>query len=347
MCMIRDADGIAPTDLIFSKIDEAGRPGKLINLAAAAGLPLSYCSFGTDVPEHMGWLSPKSILNLFTSKTRSKKGAIHDQKVLAVTGGKGGVGKTFVSAHLAARAAQQGLRTLLLDADLGLANIDVMLGISPRGSIANVLQGEAQMADIIVPVSETLHVLPGGSGISDISNLQSSEQILLLDELESIGDDYDLAIVDTAAGIGNNVLYFVSSAQMALVVITPDPTSLTDAYALIKVLSKQRDMRRFMVLVNQAESVDAQMAFRRLSAVADRYLDVYLDYVGNIPSSPKVPSTIRMQKLLRDDSPFTAHLDQMLDQVLSRPVKERQNSGLQLFWHHSLRTGLEVGSSEA
>ena len=177
----------------------------------------------------------------------------------------------------AARAAQQGLRTLLLDADLGLANVDVMLGISPRGSIANVVQGQAELADIIVPISDNLHVLPGGSGISEIAHLQSSEQILLLDELEAVGDRYDLAIVDTAAGIGSNVLYFVSSAQMALVVITPDPTSLTDAYALIKVLSKQRDVRRFMVMVNQAEAVDAQMAFRRLSAVADRYLDVYLD----------------------------------------------------------------------
>ena len=276
--------------------------------------------------------------------TRQHKG--NAPKVLAVTGGKGGVGKTFISTHLAARAAQQGLRTLLLDADLGLANVDVMLGISPRGSIANVVQGQAELADIIVPISDHLHVLPGGSGISEISHLQSSEQILLLDELESLGDRYDLAIVDTAAGIGSNVLYFVSSAQMALVVITPDPTSLTDAYALIKVLSKQRDVRRFMVLVNQAEAVDAQMAFRRLSAVADRYLDVYLDYTGHIPPSDKVPGTIRMQKLLRDDSPFTTHLGKMLDQVLARPVDERKNSGLQLFWHHSLRTGLETGQAE-
>jgi len=267
-------------------------------------------------------------------------------KVLAVTGGKGGVGKTFIATHLAAQAAQQGMRTLLLDADLGVANVDIMLGISPHGSIANVLRGEAALSDIIVPVTNTLHVLPGGSGISEISHLQSSEQILLLDELEAVADRYDLAIIDTAAGIGSNVLYFVSSAQTALVVITPDPTSLTDAYALIKVLSKHRDMRRFMVMVNQAEEVEARIAFRRLCAVADCYLDVYLDYIGHLPSDSKVPDTIRLQKLLRDDSPFTKHLGQLLDHVISRPVADRKNGGLQLFWHHSLQTGLEASQAE-
>lgn len=268
-------------------------------------------------------------------------------KVLAVTGGKGGVGKTFIATHLAARAAQQGTRTLLLDADLGLANVDVMLGISPSGSIADVLHGDAALSDIIVSVSDNLDVLPGGSGISEIAHLQPGEQIQLLDDLEVIGDRYDLAIVDTAAGIGSNVLYFVSSTQMALVVISPDPTSLTDAYALIKVLSKRRDMRRFMVLVNQADEIEAQLAFRRLSAVADRYLDVYLDYVGNLPSSSKVPGTIRLQKLLRDDSPFSTHMGQTFDNVLSRPIDDLKKGGLQLFWHHSLRTDLDVSPVES
>lgn len=261
-------------------------------------------------------------------------------KVLAVASGKGGVGKTFISVHLASHAARNGQRTLLLDADLGLANVDVMLGLSPLGTIADVLHGGAELSDIMIPVSENLDVLPGGSGLSELTQLDAQAQIRLLDELEALGSRYDLAIVDTGAGIGDNVLYFVSSAQAALVVLTPDPTSLTDAYALIKVLSKQRDVRRFMVLVNQAEEFDAQLTFRRLLSVADRYLDVYLDYVGYLPPSKEVQKHIRMQQTLQGQSAFAEHLDQLLAEVLARPVGSADDGRLQLFWQHSLRAGL-------
>jgi len=272
----------------------------------------------------------------------SHEGAARAPKVIAVASGKGGVGKTFVSVHLAAHAARQGQRTLLLDADLGLANVDVMLGLSPIGTIADVLHGGAELSDIILPVSEGFDVLPGGSGLSELTQLDAQAQIRLLDELQSIGSHYDLAIVDTGAGIGDNVLYFVSSAQAALVVLTPDPTSLTDAYALIKVLSKQRDVRRFMVLVNQAEEFDAQLTFRRLLSVSDRYLDVYLDYVGHLPPSPEVQKHIRLQRLLQGRSAFSEHLDQLLGEVLARPVGRADDGRLQLFWQHSLRAGLET-----
>jgi flagellar biosynthesis protein FlhG len=261
-------------------------------------------------------------------------------KVLAVTSGKGGVGKTFISVHLASYAARSGQRTLLLDADLGLANVDVMLGLSPVGTIADVLHGGAELSDIMIPVSENLDVLPGGSGLSELTQLDAQAQIRLLGELETLGSRYDLAIVDTGAGIGDNVLYFVSSAQAALVVLTPDPTSLTDAYALIKVLSKQRDVRRFMVLVNQAEEFDAQLTFRRLLSVADRYLDVYLDYVGHLPPSKEVQKHIRLQQTLQGQSAFAEHLDKLLAEVLARPVGSVDDGRLQLFWQHSLRAGL-------
>lgn len=264
----------------------------------------------------------------------------HAPKVLAVTSGKGGVGKTFIAVHLAAQAARQGKRTLLLDADLGLANVDIMLGITARGTVADVLRGEASMDDIIVPYGSHLDVLPGGSGLCELTRLDAGQQVALLSELEAIAPRYDIAIIDSAAGIGDNVMYFVSSAQAALVVLTPDPTSLTDAYALIKVLSRHRDMRRFMVLVNQAEDLDAQITFRRLLSVADRYLDVYLEYVGHLPPDRRVAQFIRRQQLLPAGSPFADHLSAVLDAVLDKPVHERREGGLKLFWQHSLRAGI-------
>ncbi|RMH51154.1 MAG: MinD/ParA family protein [Zetaproteobacteria bacterium] len=265
-------------------------------------------------------------------------------RVIAVTSGKGGVGKTFTALHLAARAARKGMRVLLLDADLGLANVDVMLGISPAGSIQDVVAGGKSLSDILVHSGYGFDVLPGGSGFHELTALSTDQQQVMLDEMRAIGRDYDLVLIDTAAGIGDNVLYFVSAAESALVVLTPDPTSLTDAYALIKVLSRMRDVRRFMVLINQAEAVDAQIAFRRLLSVADRYLDVHLDYVGNLPPHPDVRRAIQSQKLLDKvgGEQLLDHLNRTMDAILSRPRDTSRSGGLQFFWEHALSEGLDA-----
>ncbi|MDX8412641.1 MAG: AAA family ATPase [Mariprofundales bacterium] len=264
-------------------------------------------------------------------------------RVIAISSGKGGVGKTFTSLHLAARAAQQGQRVLLLDADLGLANVDVMLGITPSGSIQDVVSSGKALADILVPSGYGFDVLPGGSGFHELTTLSTDQQQVMLDEMRDLGRNYDLVLIDTAAGIGDNVLYFVSAAESSLVVLTPDPTSLTDAYALIKVLSKMRDVRRFMVMINQADAVDAQIAFRRLLSVADRYLDVHLDYVGNMPPHPDVRRAIQAQKLLPKigNDLLLDHLNSTMDTVLSRPRDDSRSSGLQFFWEHALSEGLD------
>ncbi|MDX8410087.1 MAG: AAA family ATPase [Mariprofundales bacterium] len=265
-------------------------------------------------------------------------------QVIAISSGKGGVGKTFTSIHLAARAAQQGKRVLLLDADLGLANVDVMLGISPSGSIQDVVMQGKSLADILVPSGYGFDVLPGGSGFHELTTLSTDQQQVMLDEMRALGRDYDLVVIDTAAGIGDNVLYFVSAAESSLVVLTPDPTSLTDAYALIKVMSKMRDVRRFMVMINQAEAVDAQISFRRLLSVADRYLDVHLDYVGNLPPHPDVRRAIQAQKLLDKvgGDLIVSHLHRTMDAILARPRDSSRSSGLQFFWEHALTEGLDM-----
>ncbi|MDQ6967097.1 MAG: AAA family ATPase, partial [Mariprofundaceae bacterium] len=192
-------------------------------------------------------------------------------RVISVSSGKGGVGKTFMSVHLAARAAQLGKRVLLIDADLGLANVDVMLGIHSSHTMRNLLTGDTPLKELIVSCPQGFDVLPGGSGLYELTSLNVAQQQTILDSLREAGEDYDLILIDTAAGIGDNVLYFASAAESALVVLTPDPTSLTDAYALIKVLSQQRGVRRFMVLINQTDEIDGHITFKRLLSVTDRY----------------------------------------------------------------------------
>lgn len=267
--------------------------------------------------------------------------------VIAVSSGKGGVGKTFISIHLAQRAAGKGLKVLVLDADLGLANVDVMLGLSSKGSVKQVLDGDAPLADMIVTTEQGFDVLPGGSGLYELTNLTPTQQQVMLDEMRDAAKDYDLVLIDTGAGIGKNVLYFISAAESALIVLTPDPTSLTDAYALIKVLSRQRDVRRFMIMINQADEFDGQLTFRRLLSVTDRYLDVHLDYVGHMIPASQVREAIQKQSLLNPSAApvATQHLYKLLDSVLERPRDSSRSNGLQFFWEHSLNQELNADSA--
>jgi len=259
-------------------------------------------------------------------------------QVIAVASGKGGVGKTFFSLQLASRAAQLGKRTLLVDADLGLANADVMLGISAPDSIHQVLQGQHRLKDILVSSGHGFDVLPGGSGLHELTALDTPQQQLLLDEMSATGGDYDVVIIDTAAGISDNVLYFVSASESTLIVLTPDPTSLTDAYALIKVLSQQRDMDHFMVVINQADDMEAQLVFRRLLSVADRYLNVHLELMGHLQRDASVRNAIRSQAPFSKQ--FPASLEKTLDAVLQKPRDNARSGGLRFFWQHSLHSAL-------
>jgi len=260
-------------------------------------------------------------------------------QVIAVASGKGGVGKTFFSLQLSARAATSGKRVLLVDADLGLANTDVMLGISAPASIEQVLQGQCRLKEIIVESGHGFDVLPGGSGLHELTALDIPQQQLMLDEMSAIGDDYDLIVIDTAAGIGDNVLYFVSASESTLIVLTPDPTSLTDAYALIKVLSRKRNMDHFMLVINQADEVEAQLVFRRLLSVADRYLNVQLELMGHLQRDASVRNAIRSQSPFCKSFPDS--LMTTLDHVLNKPRDTSRDGGLRFFWQHSLHNALD------
>ena len=205
-------------------------------------------------------------------------------RVIAVASGKGGVGKTNVSVNLALAFVDAGRRTLLLDTDLGLANVDVLLGLSPRFTLADVMAGRCSLEDTILNGPRGLMVVPAASGKRHMTELLPSEHIGLVHAFSELDRSLDVMIVDTAAGIADGVLTFCQAAQDIIVVVCDEPASITDAYALIKVLSNERGVTRLQVLANMVRNqVEGRQLFDKLSRVTGRFLDVTLNYLGCIP----------------------------------------------------------------
>lgn len=218
-------------------------------------------------------------------------------QVIAVTGGKGGVGKTSVSVNLATAMAQAGRRVMLLDGDLGLANVDVFLGLTPRHTMAHVLSGERSLEEIILESPQGLQVVPGASGVAELANLSSAEHLSLVQAFSALATRLDVLVVDTSAGIAHGVVQFTQAAQHVLLVVCDEPASLTDAYALMKVLSRNHDVSRFRVLANMTRTAgEGEALFRKLERVTSRFLDVVLEYVGEIPEDAAMRRAIREQR---------------------------------------------------
>ncbi len=225
-------------------------------------------------------------------------------QVIAVTGGKGGVGKTSVSVNLAIALAQAGREVLLLDGDLGLANVDVLLGLTPKGTLEQVIKGEVQLRDVVLPTRQGISVVPAASGISRMAELSNVEHAALIREFNQLPDNYDVLVVDTAAGIASSVRSFTQAAQHVLVVVRNEPASLTDAYALIKVLHREHHINSFKVLVNMTQdNAEAEGLFRRLQSVTDRYLNVQLSYAGEIPDDQYLQKAVRTQRSVMEAFP--------------------------------------------
>jgi flagellar biosynthesis protein FlhG len=218
-------------------------------------------------------------------------------QVIAVTGGKGGTGKTSVAVNLATALAQLGRKVMLLDGDLGLANVDVLLGLTPRFTLEHVLNGERTLEEVILRTTAGVRVVPASSGVARMATLSLTEQNGIVQAFSTLPEPLHALIVDTAAGIGEPVLQFCQAAQQVLVVLRDEPTSLTDTYALIKVLSRDRGVRRFHVLSNMSRDRDqGAAAFRRLQRVSDRYLDVVLDHIGDIPEDFSLQKSVQAQR---------------------------------------------------
>ena len=231
-------------------------------------------------------------------------------KVLAVTSGKGGVGKTFVSANLAAALARRGLRVLVLDADLGLANLDVVLNLYPKTTLHDVFTGKSKLDEAIIKAPGGFSVLLAGSGMVEYSRLTPEVRDEFLRVMESLVPRYDVVLLDTGAGISDVVLFAVSLASEILLVVTPEPTSLTDAYATIKVLVGQQKRQTIRLIVNQtARMGDGRAITVQLQQVVDRFVPgepgkpVKLIHMGDIPADPSVRQAVMRRQLLMQNSP--------------------------------------------
>ncbi len=222
-------------------------------------------------------------------------------RVISITSGKGGVGKSNVVSNLAIMLANLGKRVLVIDADLGLGNMDVLLGLSPQFNLNHVLNGEKNIAEILIEGPKGIKIIPAGSGIQEFTSLGQHEKMKLIEEMDALDDQFDVLLVDTEAGISENVTYFTAAAQEIIVVVTPEPTSITDVYALIKLMSTRYSERYFRVLVNMAkDSEDALEVFRKLANVAGRFLDISLDYLGCVVKDEKIVEAVKRQRAVSD-----------------------------------------------
>jgi flagellar biosynthesis protein FlhG len=225
-------------------------------------------------------------------------------RVIAVASGKGGVGKTSVSVNLALSLVNAGQRTLLLDTDLGLANVDVMLGLSPRFTLADVIAGRCELADTVIEGPGGLWVVPAASGKRHMAELTPQEHVGLVHAFSQLDLPIDTMVVDTAAGIADGVLTFCQAAQDVVVVVCDEPASVTDAYALIKVLSSERNVNRVQVLANQVmHPAEGRQLFDKLERVTARFLDVTLSYLGAIPRDEWLRRAVQRQEAVVEAFP--------------------------------------------
>ncbi|HWZ64784.1 MAG TPA: MinD/ParA family protein [Steroidobacteraceae bacterium] len=225
-------------------------------------------------------------------------------QVIAITGGKGGVGKTSIAVNLATALAALSRRVVLLDGDLGLANADVFLGLSPRYTLAHVLSGERTLDEIMVAAPQGFQLIPAAAGAAEMAQLSATEHLGLVQAFSALAARLDILIIDTAAGLSHSVLQFSQAAQQVVVVICDEPASITDAYALVKVLSRNHGVQRFRVLCNQIRTPGGgRELFQRFERVAARFLDVTLEYAGEIPDDDCLRRAVKGQRPVLDEYP--------------------------------------------
>ncbi len=267
-------------------------------------------------------------------------------RVLSITSGKGGVGKTAVVSNVAVSLAKQGKKVLIIDADLGLANVDVVLGLSPEYNLNHFFSGERTLKEVMVEGPHGIKVLPAGSGVQEFTRLDGQLKMRLIDSLDALEEQFDVVLIDTEAGISDNVTYFNVAAQDILVVTTPEPTAITDAYALMKLLSTQYHQKRFLLAVNSVRGTDEGLdVFEKLTMVSGRYLDIFLDYLGCVPFDRKMHESVREQKVMVDLYPehkVAKSFVELAENLVDTPMNTQSQGTLQFFWKQFLGVSTEA-----
>jgi flagellar biosynthesis protein FlhG len=256
-------------------------------------------------------------------------------KVIAVTGGKGGVGKTNVTLNTAIALAQQGKRVMVLDADLGLANVDVLLGLRVEKNLSHVLSGECTLDEVLVEGPYGIKIAPASSGSQSMTELTPIEHAGLIRAFSELQSQIDVLIVDTAAGISDMVLSFSKAAQDIIMVVCDEPTSLTDAYALIKILNKEHGIFRFKIVANMVRSMrEGDELFSKLTKVTNRFLDVALELVAVIPFDENVRKSVRKQKAIVEafpTSPAAMAIRRLAKNAIQWPIPNQPGGHLEFF----------------
>jgi len=266
-------------------------------------------------------------------------------RVVAVTSGKGGVGKTAVVANIAIALAKQGLKILIIDADLGLANIDVVLGLSPEYNLNHFFKGERSLEEIMVEGPYGIKVLPAGSGVQQYTRLDSQLKMRFIEGIDQLQEHFDLVLIDTEAGISDNVTYFTVAAQDILVVTSPEPTAITDAYALMKLLSSQYHQKEFLLCVNSVQNNSEGLdVFEKLTMVSGRYLDISIDYLGAVPFDRKMHDAVRAQQVIQDLYPehkVSKAFSTLAASLIEAPTNDQPKGTLQFFFKRFLGVDAE------
>jgi flagellar biosynthesis protein FlhG len=262
-------------------------------------------------------------------------------RVVAVTSGKGGVGKTHIACNLAVLAARTGHKVLVLDADLGLANADIVLGVAPHHHLGHLLDGSVALDHILAEGPEGVRILAAATGVQEMTQLDDAQKLRLVSALDGIEDRFDLVIIDCGAGIGDNVLFFAGAAQEALLVISAEPTSLTDAYAAVKVLSQQAGVERFNVIVNPVPTeAHGREVFGTLTRVTDRFLTARVAFLGHVPRDENLQRALMAQRPVVDlfpRSPSSRALEAIARTFFERAPPPSLQGGLKFLWQRLQR----------
>ncbi len=251
-------------------------------------------------------------------------------KVIAVTSGKGGVGKTNVAANIAVALGSRDRNVMLLDADLGLANIDVLLGLQPRFNLSHVVNGDVDLQSTIMTGPNDIRIVPASSGNRSMMDLPPASQAAIIQAFSDLPNQPDILVVDTAAGISESVARFVQAAQHAVIVVCDEPSSITDAYALIKVFSRSYGITHFQIVTNQTKDFrNGRELFLKIRKVTDRYLDVVLRQLGNVPHDSYLRRAVQEQRAVVDAYPrsWSAEAFRNIASALEKIPATRETSG--------------------
>jgi flagellar biosynthesis protein FlhG len=282
----------------------------------------------------------RALSNEFEEQKLVNTSDLKKVRVISVTSGKGGVGKTVCVANLAVIMSKQGYRVLVIDADLGLANIDLHFGLNPKFNLNHFFAGEKKLEEILVEAREGIMILPAGSGLQDFTHLDSGQQIHFIEEIDLLHDRFDVVLIDTEAGISENVTYFNLAAQIIIVVTTPEPTAISDAYALMKLLSTRFSEKRFKLIVNSVSSEsEALDVYHKLTLVGNRFIDISIDFLGGIPLDKRFTDSVRKQKTLVEMFPQakpSLAFAEIIENIDLKSEQQAPKGSMQFFWKNLL-----------